>query len=229
MLPTLLPKFLVCDVIHARPHHHAERGVPGPDQRPEVLAGQVRGERLALVVAPVVNPAAACALFSLDGRADRDEFGDVGAELLQLHVQPDADDAVGLQRVGLGLHPGHGQLTRVVHGLGEHVKLLVGAPPAYLQSDVVDGAAQDQAERPEPGLADQQELIDRQVGRENGAGTARLQFREAPHGVLRNARSIQFRRYVPLIGHVLSYGMRCAYSAVLISLCSLAWPFRLLH
>ena len=91
----LAAELLVRDVVHARPHHHAERRVAGPDQRPEVLAGQVRGERLALVVTPVVHAAAARARFGLDRRADRDEFGDVGAELLHLHVQPDPDDAVG--------------------------------------------------------------------------------------------------------------------------------------
>jgi hypothetical protein len=126
------------------------------------------------------------ALLGLDRRADRDELGDVRAELLHLHVQPDADDPVGAQRVGLGLHPGHGQLTRVVHGLGQHVELLVAAPPADLQADVVDRAAQDQAERAEPGLADQEELVDRQVRGEDRAGPARLQLRQAAHGILRD-------------------------------------------
>jgi hypothetical protein len=106
--------------------------------------------------------------------ADRDELGDVGAELLQLHVQPDADDPVGAQRVGLGLHPGHGQLARVVHGLGQYVEFLVAAPAADLQPDVVDRAAEYQAERPEADLPDQQELVDRQVGGEDRAGPARL-------------------------------------------------------
>src|SRR5262249_161521 len=69
-------------------HHHAQRGVPGPDQGPEVLAGQVRGERLVLVVAPGGDAAAARALLGLDGGADRDELRDVRADLLQLPAQP---------------------------------------------------------------------------------------------------------------------------------------------
>ena len=192
-------------MIHARPHHHAERRVTGPDERPEVLAGQVRGERLVLVIAPVIDPAAARALFGLDRRADRDEFSDVGAEFLHLHVQPDTDDAVGAQCVRFGLHPAHGQLASVVHGLGQHVELLVAAPAAHLQPDVVNGAAEHQAQRAEPGLAHQQELVDRQVRGEDRAGAAWLQLRQAAHSILRDARGIQFRRYVLLVGHRLSY------------------------
>ncbi|HEY6491904.1 MAG TPA: hypothetical protein VIZ43_01420 [Trebonia sp.] len=154
---------LVRDVVDAGAHDHAERGVAGPDERPEVLAGQVRGERLLLVVAPLGYPAAAGAWLGLDRGADRDELGDVRAELLHLDVQPHAHDAVGAERVRLGLHPGHRELARVVHRLGEDVQLLVLAPPAHLQPNVVDRRAKDQPERPEPGLADEQELVDRQV------------------------------------------------------------------
>ena len=114
------------------------------------------------------DAAAARALLGLHRGADRDELGDVAAELLQLDVQPHADDAVRPQRVGLGLHPAHGQLARVVHGLGQDVELLVLAPPAELEAHVVDRAAEHQAQRPETGLADQQELVDRQVRGEDG-------------------------------------------------------------
>ena len=74
-----------------------------------------------------------------------------------VHLQPqlDADDAVGAQVVGLGAHPGHGELPGVVHGLGEDLQLLVLAPAAGLQADVVDGGADDEAERLEAGLAEQ--------------------------------------------------------------------------
>jgi len=50
--------------------------------------------------------------------------------------------------------------------------------------------------RPEPDLAHQQELVDRQVGGENRPGPARLQLRETAHGILRDARGVQFRRYL---------------------------------
>src|ERR1700747_2781566 len=42
--------------------------------------------------------------------------------------------------------------------------------------DVVDRAAQDQAQRPEADLPDEQELVHRQVGGEDRAGPARLQL-----------------------------------------------------
>src|ERR1051326_9012893 len=114
---------------------------------------------------------------------------------------PDSDDAVRAQRVRLGLHPAHGELTGVVHGLGEHVELLVAAPAADLQPDMVDRAAEDQAERPEADLADQQELVDREVGREDRPGLARLQLGQALHGVPGDARGVQLGRDVALVGH----------------------------
>ena len=45
-------KPLVGDVVDAGAHHHAQRRVAGLDERPEVLPGQVGGERLVAVVAP---------------------------------------------------------------------------------------------------------------------------------------------------------------------------------
>ena len=43
---------LVRHVVDARAHDHVEGRVARPDQRPEVLAGQIGRERLALVVEP---------------------------------------------------------------------------------------------------------------------------------------------------------------------------------
>jgi hypothetical protein len=188
----------VGDVVDAGAHDHAERRVAGPDQRPEVLAGQVGGERLASCCCASCHSPAARARLGLDRRADRDELGDVVAELLHLDVQPDADDAVRAERVRLGLHPGHRQLPGVVHGLGQHVELLVLAPAADLQAHVVDRAAEHQPERAEPGLADEQELVDRQVGGEDATGLARLQLGEPLHRVLRDAGSTP---EVLLVGH----------------------------
>ena len=136
-----LPEPLVGDVVDAGAHHHAERRVAGLDQRPEVLAGQVGGERLVRGCCASVTPPSGARVVGLDRGADGDELGEVGAELLELDVQPDPDDAVGAELVGLGLHPGHRQLAGVVHGLREHVELLVLAPPADLEPDVVDARA----------------------------------------------------------------------------------------
>src|ERR1700722_7505630 len=179
---------LVGDVVDARPHDQAQGRVARPDQRPEVLAGQVGGERLALVVAPVVDAAAARVRLRLDRGADRDELGDVRAELLQRDVEADADDAVRAERVRLRLHPGHRQLPGVVQRLGEHGELLVLAPAADLEADVVDRGAQDQAKRAEARLTDQQELFHREVGGEDRPRLAWLQFGEPLDRVLGDAR-----------------------------------------
>ena len=65
----------------------------------------------------------------LDGRADGDELGEVGAPLVAADVEPHTHDPVGPERVGLLLHAGHGELTGVVHRLRQHVHLLVLVPP----------------------------------------------------------------------------------------------------
>src|SRR5207244_1760985 len=56
------------------------------------------------------------------------------------HLEPDAHDPVGPELVGLLLHPRHRELARVVHGLRQHVELLVASPASQLQADVVDRA-----------------------------------------------------------------------------------------
>jgi hypothetical protein len=73
----------------------------------------------------------------------------------------------------------------VVHGLGEDVEFLVLPPAADLQAHVVDGAAQDQAERAEAHLPHQQELVHGQVRGEDGTRPPRLQLSETAQGVLR--------------------------------------------
>ena len=73
------------------------------------------------------------------------------------------DDAVGAELIGLLLHPRHRQLAGAVHRLGEHRHLLAFFPTRHLDPDVVDRASEDQAQRLEPGLLDQQELVDAQI------------------------------------------------------------------
>ena len=103
-------------------------------------------------VITVTNLSRALADLGLHRGADGEELGDVRAPLLQLDRQPHRDDAVRAEHVGLGLHPGHRQLPGVVHRLGQHVHLLVLAPPADLQADVVDGGAEHQPEWSEAGV-----------------------------------------------------------------------------
>ena len=57
------------------------------------------------------------ALAVADGGADRDELGELAAPLVAADVEPDADDAVGAELVGLLLHPRHRELAGVVHRL----------------------------------------------------------------------------------------------------------------
>jgi hypothetical protein len=67
-------------------------------------------------------------LVGLDRRPDGDELGEVGAELLELDVEPHADDPVGAEDVGLRLHARHRQLAGVAHCAGSPAR--TGAPRA---------------------------------------------------------------------------------------------------
>jgi hypothetical protein len=82
-------------------------------------------------------------------------------------------------------HPGHGHFPGVVHGLGEDLQLLVLAPAAGLQADVVDGGADDEAERLEAGLAKQHVFRHRQVGGEHARRISAGRLREPAVGRLR--------------------------------------------
>ena len=102
----------------------------------------------------------------LDGGADGDELGRIGAPLVVVDVEADPDDAVCAELVGLLLHAVHRQLSCCVHGLGQFGQLLALAPLTGLDPDVVDRRAHHEAERVEAGLLDQQELVHREVGGE---------------------------------------------------------------
>ena len=106
-----------------------------------------------------------------DRGADGEELDHVRApavaSLLDLH----ADDALGLDGLGLGLHPLHRQLARVVERLGEVLHLDVLAdlrePAAQaLVGDVVDAAPHAHADRPVAGLEQRPEVLAREVARE---------------------------------------------------------------
>src|SRR6202035_660151 len=120
----------------------------------------------------------------LDRGADRDELGHVLPPLVAADVEPHADNPVGAELVRLLLHTRHRQLARRVHRLGEHRHLLAFLPAGHLDSDVVDRAADDKAQRLEAGLLDEEELVHRQVGGEK------------PGAVLLRARA-------PRLGHAL--------------------------
>ncbi len=154
---------LVGDVVDAGAHDHPDRPVAGREQRVEVLAGEITRERAA------VGRAVQLALAVADGGADRDELGEVVAPLAAADVEAHGHDPVGAELVGFLLHARHRQLARVVHRLRQDVHLLVAAPRAHLEADVVDRRADDETERLEAGGPDEQELVDRQVAGEEGA------------------------------------------------------------
>ena len=151
------------DVVDAVAEHEPDRAVAGGEQRPEVLAREIARERTA------VRRAVQLAARVLDRRADRDELRELAAPLVPSDLEPHADDAVGGERVGLLLHPRHRELARVVHRLRQHVELLVLAPAAQLEADVVDRAAHDEPERLEARLFHEQELVHGEVAREEAA------------------------------------------------------------
>ena len=171
-----LAEALVGDVVDARAHHQAEWPVAGREQGVEVLARQVARERPA-VGRPVEHPVAMA-----DGRPDRDELRQALAPLVAAHVEPDADDPVGAELLGLLLHPRHRELPRVVHRLAQHRELLVSIPAASLKSDVVDRAADHEPDRVETRRLDQHELVDAEVAREELRGLHRLEAVDAVLG-----------------------------------------------
>ena len=65
-----------------------------------------------------------------DRGADREELGGVRAPGVAVLAQLHPDDALRVERLGLGLHPAHGQLAGVVERLGELLELDVRADVA---------------------------------------------------------------------------------------------------
>ena len=89
--------------------------------------------------------------------------------LVAADVEAHADDAVCAELVGLFFHARHRELARLVHRLREDGHLHRLLPARLLVADVVDRAADDEAERVEACLLDEQELVHRQVGGEEAA------------------------------------------------------------
>src|SRR5260221_11158386 len=77
--------------------------------------------------------------------------------------------------VGLSPHPGHRQFPGVIHRLRQDLQFLVLRPSPDLQANVINRRSDHEAQRLEPGLAEQHVLRDRQVRGENarriGAGS----------------------------------------------------------
>ncbi len=114
-LPQGLQKALRGNVKDAVAHHERHRRVTRSKQGGQVLAGQVAGEGLT-VGAPKRPGFGGVA----DRGADRDEFQVLCLGAVLTPFQADTDDTVGAQRVGFGLHAGHGIPARPIRRLGEH-------------------------------------------------------------------------------------------------------------
>ena len=84
--------------------------------------------------------------------------------------QADTDHTVGAQRVGFGLHAGHGVPARPVRRLGEHGQLGLLPDAGELVAHVVDRDTHHQIEWLETGPVQDREFVDRQVRREDLVG-----------------------------------------------------------
>src|SRR5580698_7330374 len=155
------------DVVDADAEHERHRHGTGGQQPEEVLSRQVRGERPAVRGPVGAFGTAAVTAQRAYGGPGSDELKNALTPRVGLHPQLNADNAVRAEMVGLGLHPGHGQFPGVVHRLGQDLQFLVLRPSSDLQANVIDRRSDHEAERFEPGLAEQYVLRDRQVRGEN--------------------------------------------------------------
>src|SRR5262245_3713734 len=96
-----------------------------------------------------------------------DELKKLSIPFKPLDRQLHADDSVRLHRCGFSTHPAHRQLSRVIHRLRKYIELLILAPAAVLNTNMVDARADTQPDRFEPGFSHQQEFIDRKIGGED--------------------------------------------------------------
>ncbi len=105
---------------------------------------------------------------------DREVLDDVRAPAVVALGQRDADDPLGLERLGLGLHALHRQLAGVVERLREVRHLGVAADPPHpaaeaLVGDVVDARPHHEPERPVAGRDQRVEVLAGEVARERAA------------------------------------------------------------
>src|ERR1035441_5061148 len=121
----------------------------GLKQRPELLSGEVAGER------PAGWGAVQLALAMFDGRTDGEEFRHVLAPLVAPDVQANPPHAVSVELVGFLFHAGHGELACLVHRLGENLHLLALLPLRLLVADVINRATDDKSQRLKSRLADE--------------------------------------------------------------------------
>ena len=76
-------------------------------------------------------------------------------------VEADADDPVGIERIGFSLHARHRIPARPVGRLGQDTQFLLLPDAGELVADVIDRDAHHQLDRFEPGPVQERELVDR--------------------------------------------------------------------
>src|SRR5215472_6452065 len=99
-------------------------------------------------------------------RPDEQELQKVWSPVVALDLHADADDAVGVHGRSLLLHPMNREPAGVIHGPADDLQLLVPRRAIALPPDVIDGAAEDEAERVEPHALDAQQLIHGEIAGE---------------------------------------------------------------
>ncbi len=176
------------DVIHAGAEDERNRDRARGQQSEEVLRGQIRRE----------GPAVRCPVRAVAGQMTdcgtrSQELEHVLAPGIHLHLELHADDAVGAEVIGFGLHPRHRQLPGVVHGLRQDLELLILAPAADLQPDVIDRRPDNEAERLEACLTEEHVLRHRQVRGEYSGGAGAGSLGKAAIGCLRLPRRALIR------------------------------------
>src|SRR5580658_4924695 len=105
------------------------------------------------------------------GRPERQELDHMTAPEVRLLDELNPDDALRVERLGLFLHPRHGELTGLVESLREVGQLLAGSclgycGPGAAVRDVVDAGPHHEPERHVPGLDERPEVLTREVARE---------------------------------------------------------------
>ena len=119
-----------------------------------------------------------------DAGADGEVFDDVAAPAVRVLFDGRPDDAVRLELLRFGLHPGEGEFTGVVDGLGVggHLDVLadLGEPRLdALVADVVDAVAHDERDGPVAGLDQGPEVLAAQVTGEGAAIRRTMAFAAA--------------------------------------------------
>ena len=100
------------------PHGEVESGYAWTRLAVTLILSTIGGVGMWSVVVALPAVQAEFAVARADSCADGDKLGQGLAPLVACDFQAHAHDSVRIERVSFFFHTGHGQLARVVHGLG---------------------------------------------------------------------------------------------------------------